>query len=704
MYGIIFKPPFVAITYIFTLFLCFASTANSQTSAPLFTVKSHYLEPFADSATRFDSAGSARFRTAIDAYKRGKAADALLQLDSALKLIPEMEEYIQLYRMLSLAALKRKADADSIPSLLLRTKTRSPAISRAASAIIELSIPANSWERLKIADKLSRETKYPQALYLTALLADSLDEQEMAKKCRLDLLRSKRVNQFTDSTADKLYRKRKSIDDAVLLELARFLEWRMRWDDLYTLTIEAIDQRNENRVLFTSMAQNAAYRKKNFFESLRLLRIWESLEGRTQETLFKYALNLEKLQYWRASWILYREYLTRWPKGQHGDNFIWDLGRRLEKRGMFDRAAAVFLDLEKQYPKEGYAPESRFRAAYCLYKDSSFDLAADLFSGFTARYPDSKNADASLYWASQAFKASGKKDSALEYLNKCTQRDPMSFYALLSEDELGNISIDSSRENPTAYSMEAFLDSLNKGQPGKDEDPLPIKRGVLLLQAGLNDMAAEEFDDAARWSRRKADRLVRLARLYETAGYYTKAYRTSMELSYRIPQEMRRSVPAEIMKLFFPRYFGEAIDNEARKVGIDPLFVQSVMRQESQFDHRVISRAGAKGLLQMMPATGRETANRAGCAFDADSLTHPFFNIKLGTYHLSELLDHFKGSYEWTLAAYNAGSGPAGKWSNETKGLPYDRSIEEIAYGETRQYVKLCMRNYRFYKKIWGSN
>jgi len=636
------------------------------------------------------------FQNAVSYINSNNHDSALPLLDSALLLVPEMEEYIHLLKLQSFIALSQKEKADTLlEQISLIKKWKSPAISRIVKVLLDYTVPEDNRSRLAIADRLTTGIKDPDALYLTAALADSLKEEAIAKRCRIDLLRLRKINNRTDSTAMELFKERKNLDEKLHVGLVRFFEWRMKWNELYTMALEAFKKRNKNRGFYISKAHTAAYRKRQYFESLRLLRMWEKYKGRTPETLFKYALNLEKLQYWRASWIMYKQYLTHWPKGIHGDNFLWDLGRRLEKRGKLDRAAAVFFDLERVYPREAYASESRFRAVYCIYKMGLLDSAAALFSEFTSRYPDDKYSNASIYWAGKAYEDAERTDSSTLYYSKAVERDPMSIHAILAEEKLKN------KNSTLPYNLDSFIDSIDAEVKGTDEDPLPIKRGMLLLQSGFNDIAVEEFDLAAKWARRKIERLFRLAKLYEKAGYYTKAYRASMEISYRIPPRLRTAIPIEIYKMFFPRYFGESIDIESKKLGIDPLFVQSVMRQESKFDHTIVSRAGAIGLLQMMPATANATAKNANLRFDVDSLSHPFYNIKLSTYHLSELLDKYNGSMEWCLAAYNAGSNAALRWQSETEGMSYDMTLEEIAYGETRQYVKLCMRNYRLYKKIW---
>lgn len=495
------------------------------------------------------------------------------------------------------------------------------------------------------------------------------------------------------------------MDIKLLTNLAAFFEWRMNWRELHTLATEAYKRSNlskSERSMFLSYAHTAAYRQRDYVEALRLIRLLEKEGGRTPETLFKYALNLEKMQYWRASWLLYREYLRRWSTGVHGDNFLWDLARRLERKQRFDRAAVVFLNIEKNYPKEYYSSHSRFRAAFCKYKAGLFKETVSLLSTFPSRYPSARDLEASIYWTGRSYEALTMADSASYYYKKLLMEYPLSYYAMLGEKRLPLSGGDGMADYSGAITLDSFINHIDAAMTIDTEDPLPIKRGLLLMRAGLDSLAVEELSAAGNWAKKKVSRLYRLSRIYEAIGKYSLAQRTAMEIYYRTPLALKSKIPIEIKKLFFPRYYGEAVDMEARRIGIDPFLVHAIMRQESQFDHKALSRAGAVGLLQLMPMTGLETARKLSIEFHVDSLQHPFYNIRLGAYHLSELLDRFDGKFEWIMAAYNAGSTVTMRWKKETEGVEYDVMVEEIAYGETRDYVKKCMRNYRFYKNLWN--
>ena len=127
--------------------------------------------------------------------------------------------------------------------------------------------------------------------------------------------------------------------------------------------------------------------------------------------------------------------------------------------------------------------------------------------------------------------------------------------------------------------------------------------------------------------------------------------------------------------------------------------VHAIARQESQFDRTAVSRVGARGLMQLMPATAREQSGKLGLGYNPASLTaDPSYNIQLGSTYIQRMLDYYGGSYPLAIAAYNAGAGNVNKWirANGDPRLPGVDTvawIEAIPYLETRNYVQRVLEN-----------
>jgi len=141
---------------------------------------------------------------------------------------------------------------------------------------------------------------------------------------------------------------------------------------------------------------------------------------------------------------------------------------------------------------------------------------------------------------------------------------------------------------------------------------------------------------------------------------------------------------------------------------VERAVVFGIARQESEFGHDVVSGAGARGLMQVMPATAKATAKAAGLAFDPKRLTSdPAYNAQIGQAHLGELIDKYNGSYIMTFAAYNAGGSRVAEWV-KTYGDPRDPKIdpidwvERIPFTETRNYVQRVMENVQVYRTRLG--
>ena len=137
--------------------------------------------------------------------------------------------------------------------------------------------------------------------------------------------------------------------------------------------------------------------------------------------------------------------------------------------------------------------------------------------------------------------------------------------------------------------------------------------------------------------------------------------------------------------------------------GAEPAFVLAITRQESQFDPRVRSSADARGMMQLLPGTGRDTARRIGLGWDEGMLWDAEYNMRLGSAYLGQVADRFSGSYIMAAAGYNAGPSRPGQWTafcGDPRGSGTDPLdfIECIPFSETRNYVMRVMENMTVYR------
>ena len=155
-----------------------------------------------------------------------------------------------------------------------------------------------------------------------------------------------------------------------------------------------------------------------------------------------------------------------------------------------------------------------------------------------------------------------------------------------------------------------------------------------------------------------------------------------------------------VLRARFQLKYTDLIQKYSTEYDLDPTFVCGVIYTESKFSERAESGAGARGLMQVMPATGAEIAEALGDSFDADNLFDPEVSIRYGCYYLRKQLDRFEQNEAVALAAYNAGPTNAALWLSEY-GLDSRGRIAYIPYEETRNYVNRVFQAQENYANLY---
>ncbi len=156
-----------------------------------------------------------------------------------------------------------------------------------------------------------------------------------------------------------------------------------------------------------------------------------------------------------------------------------------------------------------------------------------------------------------------------------------------------------------------------------------------------------------------------------------------------------------IRELSLPLHYQGVIRQQAAAKHLDPALIAAVIYAESKFDPRT-SRAGAEGLMQLLPQTAAYLAKRSGgTGFSAADLATPQVNIAYGSYYLRYLLDHYSGQATPALAAYNGGISNVDRWIEQAGENVHSFTIGDIPYPETRAYVERVLRAQRDYRRTY---
>jgi soluble lytic murein transglycosylase len=199
-----------------------------------------------------------------------------------------------------------------------------------------------------------------------------------------------------------------------------------------------------------------------------------------------------------------------------------------------------------------------------------------------------------------------------------------------------------------------------------------------------------------------ADRATRyaLAEALAERGYSQRAIRIGLALQGSGPPDRR------LLRILYPFPYRTLISEEARDRGLDPFVTAALIRQESMFEQRITSHVGARGLMQIMPATGQRLADGAGLdRWDDELLYHPEINVHLGTRYVAQHWQSYDGSLPAVFGSYNAGAHRVEWWRTFPEfGRDVELFTERIPFRETRDYVKILTRNRAIYEGLYGDS
>lgn len=152
----------------------------------------------------------------------------------------------------------------------------------------------------------------------------------------------------------------------------------------------------------------------------------------------------------------------------------------------------------------------------------------------------------------------------------------------------------------------------------------------------------------------------------------------------------------------YPTPYRDLVTRYCAEHNVDPFLVTALMRVESRFRPHVVSEKGARGLMQVMPDTGRWVAQELGMdRFDPQMLHDPGVNLRIGTWYLASLEREFGDDRVVVLAAYNAGRGNVRKWLDSSRWTGRAEEIDCIPFPETRDYVRRVLRLYEAYVRVY---
>ena len=267
------------------------------------------------------------------------------------------------------------------------------------------------------------------------------------------------------------------------------------------------------------------------------------------------------------------------------------------------------------------------------------------------------------YWRARAKDGAGDRETASRLFRELAkERD---YYGFLAADRIGS---EYRFNHRPATPDEAMIASL-------DTRPDVIRTRELFM-TGLYGRGRSEWQ--AMLKKLPPEQRAQASILAHRWGWHSRAIATASGNGLIDDLDLR-----------FPTPWQTAFDQRSRQLSLEPSFAYGIARSESLFMPDVASGAGAIGLMQLMPATGKQTARQAGIRYRGrQTLMDPETNIALGTHYLGRMLERFDGNPVLATAAYNAGPNRVSSWLPTDNNLPADVWVDSVPFRETRKYIR----------------
>jgi soluble lytic murein transglycosylase len=652
----------------------------------------------------------ARFVQGVRAMVAGDFAKGLALIEGSNLDETALSDYVTFYRATALQESSRLAEADAALTSLVEGKPQGYLNEAAAIKLGEVALARGNAQRAErilralIVSKLGEPEDTLLALGETEEAADHRDhaldayrrvyfafpasEQAVEAKAAIDRLQAA-GNVPPASFEDALSRAER------LFSARRWADARAAFEPLIAAAS------GDNKELATIRVAECDYRLGRHRAARDQLKPFIGGGSREAEARYFY-LNAVRGLGDRAAYVaLSRTLVADHPTSEWAAETLNDLASRYLVDDEDDEADRVFRELLLRFPRHRYAERAAWKVGWTAYRNQRFTEAATVFESAAVTFPRADYRPSWLYWSGRARAAAGDKPAASARYQLVVADYGSSYYGRLAAKLGGSL--------PAA--VPARAQAATAGSAIAAPPSVQVIRA--LIAAGLFDDALREVQYAQRtwgdssqlqatfaWIRNQQGRDLRADERFTAM----RGAITTMRRAY--PQFLAAegdTLPVEVLGIIYPLDYWDLIQKYSSAHGLDPYLVTALMAQESTFTAEIRSSANARGLMQVMPSTGRVYARKLGIRpFSTGSLSQPETNVRIGTRYFKDLLDRF-GAQHYALAAYNAGEMRVAQWLKEAPGLPADEFIDNIPFPETQNYVKRILGTVEDYRRLYAT-
>ena len=390
---------------------------------------------------------------------------------------------------------------------------------------------------------------------------------------------------------------------------------------------------------------------------------------------------------------------------------LWEGVELGEDMGDFDMAADYALRLSKRFPGHDLGDNGAMWSGLAKFYKRDYSEAAGRFAFIPEKFNDRKFIETGKYWQGISLISAGD-DAGLPLLDEVSTSPLRNYYRYLATEELTGTPLPKPISSRSKGWM-TFEDAIEMASEALSEsgyrhvllstDSRFAVRAEMLANMGLISSSEREF---RRWMETLTiDPPTRIALLSIATEW--RLFGIAYDIALALVRDMGgyASAPIAVIRLAYPMFYAEEIFNAAERESIDAALLFAIVRRESTFDPHIVSYAGAIGLFQIMPQTGKSIAQQ----FDPEEDFHKIhlydwqISIDYGARYLADLLREHELA-EYAIAEYNAGPKPVKRWKKNLRDNRRETFVEGIDYLQTRHYVKNVLGDYYAYKEMWDGS
>ena len=584
---------------------------------------------------------------------------------------------------------------------LVNKYPKSTYVTDARWALTKLHLDKRQYEEAKtnISGIVEDQNLTREVIYALARCEEGLKNYSKAFQIHQKLIATEHSDKVADNAVGKLKmlaRDHKSLtltlEDRFNIGLVNYHHgnWKTAISDLSPLTMNS-DTKLKGRALYYT---GLSYQGRKWYNTA--IKKFNSVIALGKKSDFLTRANYQKAYTYILKGSLttavksLENFVKSYPLSKLVDKALYNIAQIHEKQGKFELALNAYSRLIDVDPGSEYADWAGWRIGWRRFDEKCYEESFKAFKGLKENFPGNRYAMGAHFWMAKIRERQNKPQLAKE-IYKEVAKSRYWYYSARAKALLG---MTSSELEPKVL-PDAEL-------PTEEPCPQNIKSlmRLRLYEDGIYQLTRyiDQTPNAAR------ECFYNLITCYEKLSMYDKAREVAdTALLHTAFENQAGSDSAKLRRLLYPIHYETLVKKYAKLHEVDTALIFAMILEESRYRRDAISWAGAIGLMQIMPATGKELARQLRIRrFRTSMLKDPEINIRMGTKYIGYLNSIFDKNAMLVTGAYNGGPGRMKRWIEEKKIKDIDEFVEKITIRETRLHIKKVINSYDHYVDIYG--